>query len=93
MIRSFQGKEAKEIWRGHHSRQLPNEIQQAARRKLRMLNNSHSLADITAVKGNRLEKLAGDRQEYYSIRITRQWRICFRWSDGDAYEVHIVDYH
>ena len=64
-----------------------------ALRKLRMLNRSQSLQDLRVPPSNRLEKLSGDRQEQYSIRINDQWRICFIWQDGDAYNVEIVDYH
>ena len=64
-----------------------------ALRKLRMLNNAHGLSDLRSPPGNRLEKLKGDRAEQHSIRINDQWRICFRWQDGDAFDVEIVDYH
>ena len=62
-------------------------------RKLRMIHNSENLMDLRMPPGNRLEALSGDRQGQYSIRINEQWRICFRWSDDDAYDVEIVDYH
>ena len=58
-----------------------------------MLNNSQSLSDLRIPPGNRLERLKGDRAGQYSIRINRQWRICFAWRDGDAFDVEIVDYH
>ena len=68
-------------------------MQQVAYRKLRMLNNATSLADLQIPPANRLEKLRGDRVGQYSIRINDQWRGCFEWREGDAYHVEIVDYH
>ena len=93
MIKSFRGKEAERIWRGEISKRLPRSIQQTARRKLRMLNNAQTLEDLKAPPANRLEALKGDRRGEHSIRINRQWRVCFRWNDGHALEVCIVDYH
>jgi proteic killer suppression protein len=72
---------------------LPNEIQDVARRKLRMINNAQDVNDLRIPPANRLEKLKGDLQEYYSIRINNQWRIIFKWINNDAYEIRIVDYH
>mgnify|MGYP001194480975 CR=1 FL=1 len=93
MIRSFTDKEVERIWNGTPSRRLPADIQQVARRKLRMLNAAAALEDLRTPPANRLEALKGDRKGQYSIRINDQWRICFRWRDGDAHEVEIVDYH
>jgi proteic killer suppression protein len=93
MIRRFQGKETERIWQGQVSRRLPIQIQQAARRKLRMLNNARTLEDLRIPPNNRLEALMGSRKGQHSIRINRQWRLCFRWQDGDAYDVEILDYH
>ncbi|WP_081616370.1 type II toxin-antitoxin system RelE/ParE family toxin [Xanthomonas sacchari] len=93
MIRSFIDKEAEKIWRGERSRRLPADIQPVARRKLRMLNAAASLEDLRVPPANRLEALKGDRRGQHSIRINDQWRICFRWHDGDVAEVVIVDYH
>jgi proteic killer suppression protein len=93
VIRSFRDKETEKIFNRQRSRKLPSDIQQIALRKLRMLNRSQSLQDLRVPPSNRLEKLSGDRQEQYSIRINDQWRICFIWQDGDAYNVEIVDYH
>ena len=93
MIKSFQGKETGKIWAGLRSPRLPQDIQQLARRKLRMLNNAHYLDDLRIPPANRLERLKGDRAGVYSIRINDQWRICFVWKRGDALEVEIVDYH
>ncbi|MFP4614080.1 MAG: type II toxin-antitoxin system RelE/ParE family toxin, partial [Spirochaetaceae bacterium] len=70
----------------------PN-IQNTARRKLRMLNNLVTMVELRAPPNNRLEKLEDSRTGQYSIRINDQWRICFRWDHGDAYDVEIVDYH
>ncbi len=72
---------------------LALEVQKIGRRKLRMLNNSHNLADLRIPPANRLEKLAGNLKDFYSIRINDQWRIIFRWAEGQASDVEIVDYH
>ena len=93
MIRSFGNQETEKIWLGQRSRRLPQEIQATARRKLRMLNNAVSLSDLRAPPGNRLEALRGDRDGQHSIRINRQWRLCFTWLEGDAHGAEIVDYH
>ena len=93
MIRNFADKEAEKIWGGTPSRRLPADIQSVARRKLRMLGNAAVLKDLRIPPANRLEALKGTRKGQYSVRINDQWRICFRWIDGDAYDVEIVDYH
>jgi toxin HigB-1 len=93
VIRSFKNLIAEEIWQGEVNRRFPREIQEVARRKLRMLNNAQNLADLRIPPGNRLERLQGDRAGQYSIRINDQWRICFEWQGTDALEVEIVDYH
>lgn len=93
MIRNFADREAEKIWDGTQSRRLPADLQTIARRKLRMLNNAENLNDLRVPPANRLEALKGDRRGQYSIRINDQWRICFRWADGDAHDVQIVDYH
>jgi proteic killer suppression protein len=93
VIRSFRSRIAEEVWRGEVARRLPPDIQEVARRKLRMLNNAQDLADLRVPPGNRLERLRGDRTGQYSIRINDPWRICFEWKNTDAYEVEIVDYH
>jgi proteic killer suppression protein len=93
MIRSFRDKETQKVFAREYSRKLPESIQQKAYRKLRMINNSMDLNDLRLPPGNRLEKLRGDRVGQHSIRINQQWRICFEWSDGDAYNVEITDYH
>ncbi|NLF08988.1 MAG: type II toxin-antitoxin system RelE/ParE family toxin [Pirellulaceae bacterium] len=93
MIKSFKSNETEKVCRRLYSKLLPRAIQPMALRKLRMLNNAHGLSDLRSPPGNRLEKLKGDRAEQHSIRINDQWRICFRWQDGDAFDVEIVDYH
>jgi proteic killer suppression protein len=93
VIRDFADREAKKIWQGTPSRRLPGAIQHVARRKLRMLNSAVTLDDLRIPPANRLEALKGGRRGQHSIRINDQWRICFRWKDGDAHGVEIVDYH
>lgn len=93
MISSFASKETELVFQGTVSRKLPRDIQRTARRKLLYLHEAEDLRDLLAPPGNRLEKLSGDRQGQYSIRINDQWRICFRWQDDKAVDVEIVDYH
>ncbi len=93
MIKSFGDKESEKIWSGNRSKKLPNEIQDVARRKLRMLNNAQDINDLRIPPANKLEKLKGDLKEYHSIRINNQWRIIFKWTNNDAYDISIVDYH
>ncbi len=93
VIESFANSETEKIFRGIVSRKLPPDIQKTARRKLLYLHDAEDLRDLLAPPGNRLEKLRGDRQGRYSIRINDQWRICFAWQQGHAREVEIVDYH
>jgi proteic killer suppression protein len=93
MIISFGDEETEKIWNGIVSRKLPREIQETARRKLRMINNSINITDLRIPPANRLEKLKGDLKEFHSIRINNQWRITFKWEIGNALKVKIVDYH
>ena len=93
MIRSIKDKETQKIFDRKRSTRLPGNIQQVAYRKLRMLHNAQNLIDLQIRPANRLEKLGGSRAGQYSIRINDQWRICFEWTDGDVYNVEIVDYH
>lgn len=93
MIRTFKCAEAEKIFRRQRSRKLPSDIQQVALRKLRMLNRAVTLNDVRVPPANHLEKLKGEREGQYSIRINAQWRICFEWLEGDVYNVEIVDYH
>lgn len=93
MIKSFKCSETEKIWEGTMSKKLPHDIQQIARRKLRMLNNANVLNDLKIPPANRLEPLKGQRIGQFSIRINNQWRICFFWDDKDAFNVEIIDYH
>jgi toxin HigB-1 len=93
MIRSFRNKETERIWRGFRSRKFPGDVQNRALRKLRQLDASLTLEDLRNPPGNQLEALRADRAGEWSIRINDQWRICFRWSHGEAHDVEIVDYH
>ena len=93
MIASFACPEAEQIFRAEVSRRLPPSIQRSARRKLLALHAATELRHIAVPPGNRLEALKGARKGQHSIRINDQWRICFRWRDGNAYDVEIVDYH
>jgi proteic killer suppression protein len=93
MIRSFKDDEAQKIFDRQRSLKLDQSIQRVAYRKLRMLHNSKTLVDLRAPPANRLEQLKGNRKGQYSIRINDQYRICFEWKEGDAYQVEIADYH
>ena len=93
MIRTFKSKETEKLFKRERSRKLPSEIQQVALRKLRMLNNAQTLQDLRVPPANRLERLRGSRGGQHSIRINNQWRVCFEWKEGDAWNVEIVDYH
>ncbi|HUE97840.1 MAG TPA: type II toxin-antitoxin system RelE/ParE family toxin [Anaerolineales bacterium] len=93
MIKSFKDAETEKIYHRERSRKLPPDIQQVVLRKLRMINNAINLNDLRIPPANRLEKLAGNRDGQYSIRINDQWRICFEWRSSDAFNVEITDYH
>ena len=93
MIVTFGTKETEMIWNGIQVKKLPIEIQNLGRRKLRMLNNSQNINDLKIPPSNHLEKLSGKLNEYFSIRINKQWRIIFIWNKGNASEVEIIDYH
>ena len=93
MIRSFKDQDAERIFSRERSRKLPQSIHRPALKKLLVLDAADSLADLRVPPGNRLEKLSGDRKGQHSIRINDQWRICFRWKNGDALDVEIADYH
>jgi len=93
MIRNFKCKETELIWNGTVSSKLPPDIQQVARRKLRMLNNAKVLDDLRIPPNNRLEALKGNMKGRFSIRINKQWRICFEWEHGNVSHVEIIDYH
>ena len=93
MIRSFGDRQTERLFAHERVKKLTKELQRGALRKLLILDAAVSIDDMQSPPGNRLEKLHGDRSGQYSIRVNNQWRICFRWQDGDAYEVEIVDYH
>ena len=93
VLRSFRGKDTEAIWRRQRLRRLDGPTQHVAWRKLAMLDAAENLADLLIPPGNRPEKLSGDRAGQRSIRINRQWRVCFRWTDAGPEDVEIVDYH
>lgn len=93
MIKSFKNKDTEKLWRGERVKKIPTDIQERALKKLFMIHVSNELDDLRNPPGNRLEQLSGDRKEYMSIRINKQWRICFRWEENNAFEVEIIDYH
>ena len=93
MIKSFGNDFATAAWERRFAKGIPNDVLRVANRKLTQLNSALSLNDLKAPPGNRLERLSGNRRGQYSIRVNDQWRVCFRWADGDAHDVEIVDYH
>ncbi|MFW6039088.1 MAG: type II toxin-antitoxin system RelE/ParE family toxin [bacterium] len=93
MIKGFADKQTERLFNRRQHKRLSGKVQQAARRKLAMIDDAEALQDLTVPPGNRLELLKGDRHGQHSIRINDQWRICFRWKDGNAHDVEIVDYH
>jgi len=93
MVKSFGNKETEKIWNGETSKKLPSDIQNIARRKLRMISNAQNINDLRIPPANHLEKLKGDLSSFYSIRINKQWRIIFLWETDNAFDVKIVDYH
>ena len=93
VIRSFTDADTETIFRHRRARRFPPDIHRPALRKLEYLNVARTLNDLREPPGNHLEKLTGERAGHYSIRINDQWRICFKWGEGDAHEVEITDYH
>ena len=93
MIRSFCDRSTESIFQREHVKRFAREVQRAALRKLVILDAAETLDDLRVPPGNRLEKLKGERRGQYSVRINDQWRLCFEWSDGDAYNVEVIDYH
>ena len=93
MIRSYRDRDTQAVAERRRVRRFPEQLQHHAQRKLMMINNASDLNDLRVPSGNRLESLSGDREGQFSIRINDQWRVCFTWDDGDAYQVEIVDYH
>lgn len=93
MIESFGDAATESIYRGLRVRGLPGDIQERARRKLRMINQARIVEDLQIPPGNRLEQLKGNLNGFWSIRINQQWRVIFRWQDGSKHDVRIIDYH
>jgi len=93
MIEGFKCRETEKIFHRQFSKKLPHNIQKVAFRKLRMLSRSSTVQDLRIPPANKLEALSGNRKGQHSIRINDQWRICFKWQNGNAYDVEIVDYH
>jgi proteic killer suppression protein len=93
MIETFKDKETEKVFAGIFSKKLPVDIQRTARRKLQIIHRAEKLITIAEIGGNQFEKLRGNREGQYSIRINDQFRICFEWKNGNAYYVEITDYH
>ncbi|MDE3100518.1 MAG: type II toxin-antitoxin system RelE/ParE family toxin [Verrucomicrobiota bacterium] len=93
MIRSFACHETEKLFNDESSRRLPMQIQRVARRKLLLLHQARGLNDLRVPYGSHLEALKEARKGQHSIRVNDQWRVCFRWQGGDAFDVEIVDYH
>jgi proteic killer suppression protein len=93
MIRSFRDPESRRVFERRGPTRFPPDTFRGAVKKLLILDAAETLRDLSIPPGNRLEKLSGDRKGQYSVRVNDQWRICFRWNDGDALDVEIVDYH
>jgi toxin HigB-1 len=93
MIKSFRDKETERVWKREYSKRLPRDIQERALMKLQQLNAAGDLKDLSIPSSNQLEALKGNRRGEYSIRVNKQWRICFKWRDGHASDVEITDYH
>lgn len=93
MSRTFKSKDTEAVFRGGFVKGLPGPIQQRSREKLKYLDSAVDLRDLMFAPSNQLQALKGDRKGQYNIRINKQWRICFKWKDGEASDVNIVDYH
>jgi proteic killer suppression protein len=93
VIKSFRDKETERVWRREYSKRLPRDIQERALMKLQQLNAAGDLKDLSIPSSNQLEALKSDRRGEFSIRVNKQWRICFRWRGGHASDVEITDYH
>ena len=93
MIRSFADPRTEEVFHGNSPRGFPPDILANARRRLDQINHVDSLRDLAVPPGNRLERFLGNLKDFYSVRVGRQWRIIFRWRDGHAYDVELIDYH
>ena len=92
-IKNFKDKEAERIFKGYFSKKLPQQIQRKARMRLVQLHTAASVEDLRLPPSNHLEQLSGDRKGQHSIRINNQYRVCFKWNDGNVAEVEITDYH
>ena len=93
MIRSFRDAETEWLWYDERSRRIPASLHKTALKKLQMLNAAGALGDLALQPGNRLERLKGEREGQHSIRVNDQYRVCFLWREGNAYDVEITDYH
>lgn len=93
MIKTWASKETEKIWHGYFSRKFPQPIQPIVRRKLRMINSAQDTNDLLAPPDNRLEKLKGEFNDFWCIRVNDQWRIIFKWENNHAYEIELIDYH
>jgi toxin HigB-1 len=93
VIKSFADKETERLFRGRKSKAVPTELRERALSKLLVLNAATNVEDLRAPPGNRLERLRGDREGQWSIRVNRQYRVCFSWIGADAHDVEITDYH
>jgi len=93
VIRSFSNSLTERVFQRQRAKKLPPDVQRRAHRKLLLIDAAEALGDLRVPPGNHLERLSGKRDGQHSIRINDQWRICFRWKRGDAYDVEITDYH
>lgn len=93
MIRGFRDRDTERLFHRERVKRWGPDVQRAGLRRLRILDAATTLEDLRVPPGNRLEKLSGGRVGQWSIRVNDQWRICFVWRDGDAYDVEVVDYH
>ena len=92
MIRTFADRDTRLLWEGQRVRRFSRDVEKAAMRKLRLINNAAAIRDLRVPPGNRLEALSGTRAGQHSVRINDQWPVCFSWRRGDAFDVEIVDY-
>lgn len=93
MIKSFKDSNTAKIWSRRYTKAHSKDLQNATLLKLLIIDSATDLNDLRVPPANRLEKLTGNRADYYSIRVNKQWRICFTWKNGDAYDVELIDYH
>ena len=93
MIKAYRDRDTEAVAQRRRVGKFPQDVQRRAQRKLMIPNNATTINDLRIPPGNRLEALSGDRRGQHSIRVNEQWRICFVWSEGDAHQVEIVDYH